>query len=117
MNEDVKKWMDMWVSIINSQENQPTITQTNTQDDEKVEITLNVKANEYADHQLKWMVDKSSKFECVNDFIAGYLQCKEDNKDKRFSLEDLQWAIHEARYHHEHSVEEIIQSLTQPKDL
>ena len=28
-------------------------------------------AEKYAEYQLKGMADKSSKFECVNDFIAG----------------------------------------------
>jgi hypothetical protein len=28
-------------------------------------------AEKYAEYQLKGIVDKSSKFECVNDFIAG----------------------------------------------
>ena len=38
----------------------------------------------------------------------------EDNMDKKYTEEDMQWALHEARHHQEHSIEEIIQSL-QPK--
>lgn len=35
-------------------------------------IDLNKEAEEYAENQLKGIVDKTSKFECINDFIAGH---------------------------------------------
>jgi len=43
-------------------------------------IDLNKEAREYVKNQLKGIVDKTSKFKCVNDFIAGanskYVQAK-----------------------------------------
>lgn len=97
-------------------------------DDEKVEITLDIKslvgevdvekkARDYSNEIPYSDFDEGKIYGKHIGFIDGYNTCLGDNKDKRFSLKDLQWAIHEARYHHEHSVEEIIQSLTQPKDL
>jgi len=35
-------------------------------------IDINKEAEEYAENQLKEIVDKTSKFECVNDFITGH---------------------------------------------
>lgn len=32
---------------------------------------LELEAEKYAEHQFKGLADKSGKFECVNDFIAG----------------------------------------------
>jgi len=58
-------------------------------------------------------------------YITGYNQCLEDNKDKRFSEEDMRKAIYEARKYpyikkgeikFEKSVDEILNYITQPKD-
>jgi len=58
------------------------------------EVDVENMANEYADRQLKGMVDKSSKFECVNDFITGYNQALEDNKDRKYTEEDMRRAYY-----------------------
>lgn len=75
-------------------------------------------AEEYSEIQLKGMVDKSSKFECINDFITGYQTCKEKY---RFSEEDMRIAIRLATTSKHDatliffSEKEILQSLSQPK--
>lgn len=59
----------------------------------------------------------------TNSYKQGYIQAIEDNKDKRFSEEDIEKAIRWARKNKsvyketfDYEVEEYISSLTQPKD-
>jgi len=35
--------------------------------------------------------------------------------EKKYTEEDMQWALHHAKYHQELTIEEIIQALHQPK--
>jgi len=53
-------------------------------------------------------------YDFENGVRKGYNQALEDNKEKKYTEEDMQWALYEARHHQEHSIEEIIQAL-QPK--
>ena len=55
----------------------------------KQETTLEEAAENYADHQLKGISDKTSKFECVNDFIAG----AKWQQERRYSEEDMKNAF------------------------
>ena len=48
-------------------------------------------------------------------YIDGYSEALEDNKEKKYTEKDMQWALHEARYHQQHTIEEIIEALHQPK--
>lgn len=48
-------------------------------------------------------------------YIDGYNQCLEDNKDKKYTEEDMQWALHHVTYHQELTIEQIIEALHQPK--
>ena len=66
---------------------------------------------------FKWMN------ECLmNDAIhrqegykAGYNQALEDNKHRKYTEEDMQWALHHVKYHQELTIELIIEALHQPK--
>ena len=48
-------------------------------------------------------------------YIDGYNQALEDNKDRKYTEEDMQWALHHAKYHQELTIEQIIEALHQPK--
>jgi hypothetical protein len=50
--------------------------------------TLEEVAEKYAEHQLTGIDDKFSKFECINDFIAGAKWQQEQDKNK-YSEEEV----------------------------
>jgi len=50
---------------------------------------LKKEAEEYADLQLKGIVDKVSKFECINDFTAGALSNYVEKQKLEFAIEQL----------------------------
>ena len=49
-------------------------------------------AESYADHQLKGIFDKTSKFECVNDFIAGAKYQAENSYSEEDIINYHEWA-------------------------
>jgi hypothetical protein len=60
--------------------------------------TLEEVAEKYAEHQLTGIYDKFSKFECINDFIAGAKWQQEQDK-KRYSEEEVRKISLDFFYH------------------
>ena len=64
--------------------------------EEPKQETLYEAAEKYAEHQLTGIDDKFSKFECINDFIAGAEFQQQQDKNK-FSEEDMKLAFETGR--------------------
>lgn len=50
---------------------------------------LELEAEKYAEIQLKGLSDKSSKFECINDFIEGATSKYVEKQKLEFAIEQL----------------------------
>ena len=76
-------------------------------------------AEEHAEHQFKGISDRTSMFECKNDFKSGYQEAREKYK---FTEEDLRNAFYngwlyrgEQEYQYPKAINEFIQSIQQHK--
>lgn len=76
-------------------------------------VDVENKAFRYTNRFTDYLSPK--EFNCMKEsYVSGYNQALEDNKDRKYTEEDMQLALYEARCRQEHSIEEIIQVL-QPK--